>query len=133
MTVCASAPMRQRPQKPRSHRCPPQAAPTPRPEADEGEADERVTTLAERVTTLALLTEEMYEERYNEWNEWCAAQRQFDAEQRAKEIAVALRPGMVADAIVAALDEAIPWWRHPCPPEFLAQGKDSRAYKAGGL
>ena len=50
-----------------------------------------------------------------------------------QEIAVALRPGMVADAIVAALDEAIPWWRHLCPPEFLAQGKDPRAYKAWGL
>ena len=42
---------------------------------------------------------------------------------------VALRPGVVADATVAAPDEAIPWWRHPCPPEILSQGKGSRAYQ----
>ena len=36
---------------------------------------------------------------------------------------------MAADAIVAAPDEAFPWWRHPCPPEILSQGKGSMAYR----
>jgi len=40
-----------------------------------------------------------------------------------------MRPGVAADAIVAAPDEAFPWWRHPCPPEILSQGKGSRAYQ----
>ena len=40
-----------------------------------------------------------------------------------------MRPGVAADAIVAAPDEAFPWWRHPCPPEILLQGKGSRTYK----
>ena len=40
-----------------------------------------------------------------------------------------MRPGVAADAIVAAPDEAFPWWRHPCPPEILSQGKGSRTYK----
>ena len=39
-----------------------------------------------------------------------------------------MRPGVAADAIVAAPDEAFPWWRHPCPPEILSQGEGSRAY-----
>ena len=38
-----------------------------------------------------------------------------------------MRPGVAADAIVAAPDEAFPWWRHPCPPEILSQGEGSRA------
>ena len=40
-----------------------------------------------------------------------------------------MRPGVAADAIVAAPDEAFPWWRHPCPPEILSQGEGSRAYR----
>ena len=40
-----------------------------------------------------------------------------------------MRRGVAADAIVAAPDEAFPWWRHPCPPEILSQGKGSRAYQ----
>ena len=40
-----------------------------------------------------------------------------------------MRPGAVADSTVAAPDEAIPWWCHPCPPEILSQGKGSRAYQ----
>ena len=42
---------------------------------------------------------------------------------------VVMRPGVAANAIVAAPDEAFPWWRHPCPPEILSQGKGSRAYQ----
>ena len=40
-----------------------------------------------------------------------------------------MRPGVAANAIVAAPDKAFPWWRHPCPPEILSQGDGSSAYR----